>query len=212
MPEFLVKASESGVLKCQRQTVKEHFNNQNKNTGGKNGEEWQRVLNNKWNRLALRRLIRPSDRPFMRPPTDHWTSADSDRGPVNRSIPSINVPWVNHLPNSCNLKYQNFISCCFARFTWISPKTFTCDKMMRLHCCATILRASQPGFSHISTYVIKDKYNTVCTTDVSQTAPVLSDDLRLYQEQHVICARLDTADAWWATTPRSDRSSPGLHE
>lgn len=58
----------------------------------------------------------------MRPLADLWISSDNDRGPVNRSIPSVSVPWINHLPNSCNLKYQNFISCCFARFTWISTK------------------------------------------------------------------------------------------
>lgn len=121
-PEFLVKASESGVLKCRRQTVKELFNNQNKKTERKRKGENERVLNNKWNRPALRRLIGPYDRPFMRPPADHWISANNDQGPVNRSVPSVSVPWINHFPNSCNLKYQNFISCCFARFTWISTK------------------------------------------------------------------------------------------
>lgn len=46
-PEFLVKASESGVLKCQRQAVKELFNNQNKKTERKRMGENEGVLNNK---------------------------------------------------------------------------------------------------------------------------------------------------------------------
>lgn len=51
-----------------------------------------------------------------------WDHQPITGGAINRIIPSVSVPRINHLPNSCNLKYQNFISCCFAGFTWISTK------------------------------------------------------------------------------------------